>query len=43
MLALIAGFQLMRQVLALPALAKADTPALVKALGPVFDQLLEQR
>ncbi|HEV8331097.1 MAG TPA: TetR family transcriptional regulator [Steroidobacteraceae bacterium] len=40
MLALIAGFQLMRQVLELPALAKADPGALVKVLGPVFDRLL---
>jgi AcrR family transcriptional regulator len=40
MLALIAGFQLMRQVLELPALAKADPAALVKVLGPVFDRLL---
>jgi hypothetical protein len=40
MLALIAGFQLMRQMIALPALAKADTKALVKVLAPVFDQLL---
>jgi AcrR family transcriptional regulator len=39
-LALIAGFQLMRQVLELPALAKADPAALVKVLGPVFDRLL---
>lgn len=41
MLALIAGFQLMRQVLELPALAKADPAALVKVLGPVFDRLLK--
>jgi hypothetical protein len=40
MLALIAGFQLMRQVLELPALAQADPAALVKVLGPVFDGLL---
>ena len=40
MLALIAGFQLMRQVLELPALAKADAKSLVKVLGPVFDRLL---
>lgn len=40
MLALIAGFQLMRQMLELPALAKADPRALVKILGPVFDRLL---
>ncbi|HKS57226.1 MAG TPA: TetR family transcriptional regulator [Steroidobacteraceae bacterium] len=41
MLALIAGFQMMRQVLELPALAQADPAALVKILGPVFDRLLD--
>jgi AcrR family transcriptional regulator len=40
MLALIAGFQLMRQVLELPALAKAEPEALAKVLGPLFDRLL---
>lgn len=40
MLALIAGFQLMRQMLELPALAKADPKQLVRLLGPIFDQLL---
>lgn len=40
MLSLIAGFQLMRQMLELPALAKADNRALVKVLAPIFDQLL---
>jgi AcrR family transcriptional regulator len=40
MLALIAGFQLMRQMLELPALAQADPRALVRILGPVFDELL---
>jgi AcrR family transcriptional regulator len=43
MLSLIAGFQLMRQMLELSALAKADTQALVKVLAPIFDQLLQQR
>jgi AcrR family transcriptional regulator len=40
MLALIAGFQVMRQMLELPALAKADPKQLVRLLGPIFDQLL---
>ena len=40
MLSLIAGFQLMRQMLELPALAKADAKSLVKVLGPLFDRLL---
>jgi AcrR family transcriptional regulator len=40
MLSLIAGFQLMRQMIALPALAKAPDKGLVKLLGPIFDQLL---
>jgi AcrR family transcriptional regulator len=40
MLALIAGFQLMRQVLELPALAKAEPEVLAKVLGPLFDRLL---
>lgn len=40
MLSLIAGFQVMRQMLELPALAKADAKSLVKVLGPLFDQLL---
>jgi AcrR family transcriptional regulator len=39
-LALIAGFQLMRQVLELSALAKADAKDLVKVLAPLFDRLL---
>lgn len=43
MLALIAGFQMMRQVLELPALAQADPSALVKILGAVFDRLLDGR
>lgn len=40
MLSLIAGFQLMRQMLELSALAKADAKDLVKVLAPLFDQLL---
>jgi Transcriptional regulator len=40
MLALIAGFQLMRQMLELPALAKADSKALIRVLAPIFDRLL---
>lgn len=40
MLSLIAGFQVMRQMLELPALAKADAKSLVKVLGPLFDRLL---
>jgi AcrR family transcriptional regulator len=40
MLALIAGFQLMRQVLELSALAQADAKDLVKVLAPLFDRLL---
>src|SRR5882757_3038778 len=39
MLALIAGFQLMRQMMGLTALAKAEPKALVKVLGPLFEQL----
>ena len=40
MLSLIVGFQLMRQMLELRALAKADARMLVKVLAPIFDQLL---
>ena len=40
MLALIAGLQIMRQIIGLSALAKAEPKALVKVLGPIFDQLL---
>lgn len=40
MLSVIAGFQLMRQMMALSALAKAEPQALVEVLGPIFDQLL---
>lgn len=41
MLALIAGFQLMRQMMGLTALAKAEPKALVKVLAPLFEQLLK--
>ena len=41
-LSLIAGFQVMRQMLELPALAKADPKTLVKVLAPLFDQLLAE-
>ena len=40
MLSLIAGLQLMRQIMGLSDLAKADPQALVSVLGPIFDQLL---
>lgn len=40
MLALIAGLQLMRQMLELPALAKADPKVLVRLLAPIFERLL---
>ena len=40
MLSLIAGFQLMRQMLEVRALTKADARTLVKVLAPLFDQLL---
>jgi len=39
-LSLIAGFQVMRQMIGLSALAEADPQALVKVLGPVFQQLV---
>jgi AcrR family transcriptional regulator len=41
MLSLIAGFQVMRQMIGLSALAEADPKALVKILGPVFQLLVE--
>jgi hypothetical protein len=41
MLSLIAGFQLMRQMMGLTDLARADPKSLVKVLGPIFDQLLK--
>jgi AcrR family transcriptional regulator len=39
-LAIVAGVQVMRQVIGLSALAKADPKTLVKILGPIFQQLL---
>src|SRR5262245_50000829 len=42
MISLIAGFQLMRQMMGLSDLAKADPKSLVKVLGPIFDQLLKR-
>jgi AcrR family transcriptional regulator len=42
-LSLIAGFQVMRQMIGLSALADAEPKALVKILGPVFQQLVEGR
>jgi AcrR family transcriptional regulator len=40
-LSLIAGFQVMRQMIGLPALAKAKPEVLVNILGPVFQQLID--
>ena len=40
MLALIAGFQMMRQMVGLTALAKAEPKALVKVLTPLIERLL---
>jgi AcrR family transcriptional regulator len=40
-LSLIAGFQVMRQMLGLSALADADPKELVKILAPLFQQLVE--
>jgi AcrR family transcriptional regulator len=42
-LSLIAGLQVMRQMIGLSALAKAEPKALVKILGPVFQQLVGRR
>jgi AcrR family transcriptional regulator len=39
-LAMISGFQVMRQMIALPALADADETELARLLGGVFDQLI---
>ncbi len=41
LLALIAGFQVMRQMICLSALAEAKPKELVSILGPVFQQLIE--
>jgi AcrR family transcriptional regulator len=40
-LSLIAGFQVMRQMIGLRALAKVEPEALVKILGPLFQQLID--
>jgi AcrR family transcriptional regulator len=40
-LSLIAGFQVMRQMIGLSALADADPKELVKVLGPVFQKIVE--
>lgn len=40
-LSLIAGFQVMRQMIGLSALARAEPKALVKTLAPLFQQLIE--
>jgi AcrR family transcriptional regulator len=40
-LSLIAGFQVMRQMIGLSALADAEPKALVKILGPLFQRLVE--
>jgi AcrR family transcriptional regulator len=42
-LSLIAGLQVMRQMIGLSALAEAEPRALVKILGPVFQQLVGRR
>lgn len=42
-LALVAGFQVMRQMIALPALANAKPETLVKLLGPLFQQLVDDK
>jgi AcrR family transcriptional regulator len=39
-LAMISGFQVMRQMIALPALANADETELAQLLGQVFDHLI---
>jgi AcrR family transcriptional regulator len=40
-LSLIAGFQVMRQMIGLSALAEAEPRTLLKILGPVFQQLIK--
>jgi AcrR family transcriptional regulator len=40
-LAIVAGLQVMRQMLGLPALAEADPRVLIKLLAPLFQQLLD--
>src|SRR4051812_7099392 len=41
MLAIVAGFQVMRQIIGLSALAEARPAALVKLLAPLFQQLVD--
>jgi len=40
-LSLVAGFQVMRQMIGLSALAKAEPAALIKILAPVLEQLVD--
>lgn len=40
-LSMVAGIQVMRQMMGLPALAKAEPEALVKLLAPLFQQLID--
>jgi Tetracyclin repressor-like, C-terminal domain len=40
-LALVAGFQVMRQMIGLSALAEAEPSALIKVLAPLFQNLIE--
>lgn len=42
-LSIVAGFQIMRQVIGLSALAKANPKTLVKLLAPLFQQLIDGR
>jgi len=41
MLSLVAGFQVMRQMIGLSALAEAERSDLIKVLAPLFKQLIE--
>jgi len=41
LLSLVAGFQIMRQMIGLTPLTEADSKALVKILGPLFEQLIK--
>ncbi len=41
LLSLVAGFQIMRQMIGLSPLAEASPKALVKILGPLFEQLIK--
>lgn len=41
MLSIIAGFQVMRQMMGLSALAEAEPAALIKILAPLFQQLID--